>query len=351
VTLLDLEASEMDSMSLAQEIKRDPAIEGVRVALITSSTRSGEAEAGAAVYLTMPVRRAFLHDRLVEIVEPGHLRDPEDMVGDQPSTEQTKTSRPLILVVEDNPVNQEVAVRLLENMGFRADVAANGREAVEAVFREPHAAILMDCQMPEMDGYEATRRIREMAGAASKTPIIAITAEAMERDEKRARAAGMDDYLSKPVQWEQLAAVVDRWVSVNRTADGLEEQPAGERAQDHVIDVEVLASLQKLEAQGRDIGPGDLVKEFTETAASTLEDLRRFVGRGDGKRTAFAAHRLKGSVGSLGARRMADMCAEVERLAADDELAGAADMLARIEQEFDRVCLALGAGFKQLSRR
>ena len=117
-----------------------------------------------------------------------------------------------MLVAEDNPVNQRVAVRMLERLGLGADVAADGAEAVQSFGRQPYAAVLMDCQMPELDGFEATARIRAREGTGRHTPIIAMTASAMRGDRERCLAAGMDDYVSKPVTIESLRTVLERWL-------------------------------------------------------------------------------------------------------------------------------------------
>jgi CheY-like chemotaxis protein len=119
-----------------------------------------------------------------------------------------------VLVAEDNPVNQRVAVRMLERLGLGADVAADGREAVQSYARQPYAAILMDCQMPELDGFEATARIRAREEPGRHVPIIAMTASAMRGDRERCLAAGMDDYVSKPVTVESLRAVLERWLPI-----------------------------------------------------------------------------------------------------------------------------------------
>lgn len=121
--------------------------------------------------------------------------------------------RERLLVVDDSKVNQHVASRLLETMGHRVDVASNGLEAVNAVRDQDYAAVLMDCQMPEMDGFEATMEIRRVEGASKRTPIIAMTAGAMKDDEERCMAAGMDAYITKPVNPEQLAGVLSRWIA------------------------------------------------------------------------------------------------------------------------------------------
>ncbi|MCP9451922.1 MAG: response regulator, partial [Nitrospira sp.] len=123
-----------------------------------------------------------------------------------------------ILLVEDNPVNQKVAVKMLEKLGCRVDVAGNGKEAVEAMERIRYTLVFMDCQMPEMDGFEATRIIREREGAARHTPIIAMTANAMAEDRERCLRAGMDDFLSKPVTAQTLTAVLNRWLAGEQSA-------------------------------------------------------------------------------------------------------------------------------------
>lgn len=142
-------------------------------------------------------------------------------------------SRPLVLVVEDNPVNQKVAANMIEKLGYRVNVAANGREAVESLAQIPYALVFMDCQMPEMDGFEATRIIREQevnlpqaGGKPPHLPIIAMTANAMKEDRDRCLAIGMDDFLSKPVTSKSLAAVLNRWLPHEQAPTNAEAKAA-----------------------------------------------------------------------------------------------------------------------------
>ena len=184
--------------------------------LLTSSSRPGDTEvaeaAGINAFLTKPARIANLYDCLATL-----LVRTDDEIGDPVITESLRYSftevapelRSRILVVDDNPVNQRVAVRMLEKMGHMVDIADNGIGALAALVRVRYDAVLMDCQMPEMDGFEATREIRRREGSDRHTVIIAMTAGAMTGDQDKCLAAGMDAYLSKPVKADKLAAMVD----------------------------------------------------------------------------------------------------------------------------------------------
>jgi CheY-like chemotaxis protein len=222
----------MNGLELAKTIKGEPSIATVKIILLTSMSKRADAKlaqaAGVAGYLMKPIRYAQLHACIKlamgqeNDVSPSITSAP--LVGKHQLRQAETRSRGRVLVVEDNVVNQKVAVRLLHNFGYKADVAANGLEAIDALRRLPYDMVLMDCHMPELDGFEATRRIRELeksGEANTHIPIIALTANAMQEDCERCLSAGMDDYVSKPVNVDQLTRILAKWA--NKTDGGAED--------------------------------------------------------------------------------------------------------------------------------
>ena len=230
VAVLDMQMPGMTGLALTEEIKADAALASTQLVIMHTVGRRGSSaswsEAGISGYVTKPVKQSALFDAIVDAFStPTAPR-----LGLRAAKKQTfKTTAELsrimmrpavvprlssarVLIAEDNMVNQKVALRQLLNLGFRADAVANGREVLEALARIPYRLVFMDCQMPEMDGYEATKVIRSRAGDANKVTIIAMTANALEGDRDGCLAAGMDDYLSKPVKQEELERILRRWL-------------------------------------------------------------------------------------------------------------------------------------------
>jgi len=220
LALLDRMMPEMDGYELARLIKSDQLTTGMHLVLLTSAGARAEvgAQAGIAASLTKPVRQSQLFDCLISVIPATPTAaDPVNvatarLVGTATLQAEERISSKLILLAEDNVVNQKVAVRQLRKLGYRADAVANGREALEALSRIPYDLVLMDCQMPEMDGYEATAEIRRREGTFKHTPIVAMTAHALTGDREKSIAAGMDDHLSKPVSSQDLDRVLDRYL-------------------------------------------------------------------------------------------------------------------------------------------
>jgi len=214
--LLDLNMPDVDGVQLARIIAADTSHPPMKLVMLTSSGQPGEADrardAGIAAYLTKPVRQSQLHDCLATIlVAPPELAPGAVAIVGAPSRPARDGSAGRILLAEDNLVNQRVASAMLVNLGYDVDIVADGEQAVAAATITRYRAILMDCQMPVLDGYDATAQIRSLHGESSRTPIVAVTASAMKSDVQRCLDAGMDDYLSKPVRLKALASVMARW--------------------------------------------------------------------------------------------------------------------------------------------
>jgi signal transduction histidine kinase/CheY-like chemotaxis protein len=219
ICLLDYNMPGKNGEELAGLIKSDPKLASVPLVLLTSSPRGGDAkrmaEVGFSAYLTKPVKSSNLFDSIATVVgeEKQTVRQvsPASLVT-RHTLNEAERERLRILVVEDNAVNQKVAIRMLQKLGFRCDVAGNGLEAVDALKRCRYDLVFMDCQMPEMDGYEATQEIRKLEGKDHHTPIVAMTAEALQGDREKCIAAGMDDYVAKPIQQGELVRVTSQYL-------------------------------------------------------------------------------------------------------------------------------------------
>jgi PAS domain S-box-containing protein len=382
IALLDFNMPNMDGIELARKIRADSSISDTRLVLLTSLMERGEVEsaktAGIDAYLIKPVRQQSLLEGIAAVMGLQAPRSTGRIVTQRSLDEVRSGARKHVLVAEDNFVNQKVALRMLEKIGYRADVASNGREAVDAVVRHRYEAVLMDCHMPVMDGYEATRAIRNLDDEARRaTPIIAMTAGAMKEDEERARGAGMDDYLAKPVKVERLAATLAHWTSGATPASedagvpqDITEERSGEsrdvmgvtssspedgagsadvstRGHASGLDEDVVARLKELDAVAG--GMQELAELFLTDAAGTVASMRSAARAKDASAVAAGAHSLKGSAGNFGARRLMSLSEEVERLAAEDRLDRSQDTMVQIEDELRRVGAALQRTFSDES--
>jgi CheY-like chemotaxis protein len=216
LVVLDHQLPGLDGIATAHAIQAEPALTSLPMVLLTALGHRGQSTAaqqvGITAYLTKPIRQSELYDCLATVLGRATGHALSSLVTRHRLTEVQAQARLKVLVVEDNVTNQMLAVKLLEQQGCRVDVASNGREAVEATADISYDCILMDCQMPEMDGFAATAAIRRReAATGQQIPIIAMTANAMQGDRERCLEAGMTDYLSKPVTPQQLAAMLQKW--------------------------------------------------------------------------------------------------------------------------------------------
>jgi signal transduction histidine kinase/CheY-like chemotaxis protein len=358
VALLDYQMPQMDGIALAQEIR---AVRGAQspVLILLSSTGTPltdeHAQAGFAAALSKPLKLSHLRDRLLETV--GNLRAPSARVPAEDSRERAPTgaAAPLrILLAEDNAINQSVAVQLLERLGYRADIAGDGREALARLERGPYDVVLMDVQMPEMDGLEASRAICARWPAGARPRIIAMTAEAMQGDREKCLAAGMDDYIVKPVTLAQLATALAKCHPVaDATGPDAHAAPAspGEDRRataDNVIDPGVLDQLRE------DLGGAPALREVIETflgrMPATLTALRDAAARADADGLRQAAHMIKGTSAMLGARELSQQAAEIERVGRAGSVQDAAARVAAVEASYRTVEAILRAESARLPR-
>ncbi|GAW49164.1 MULTISPECIES: hybrid sensor histidine kinase/response regulator [unclassified Nocardioides] len=309
LVLLDMHMPGMNGLELAAEVRADAVLATTPLVMLTSSSEGSERttamSAGVDAYLVKPVREVPLYECLLDLLtgceretSDTGLRSPGGVLG-------------RVLVVEDNLVNQKVAIGMLTSLGYTADIADDGHQAVVMAAHGGYEVVLMDCQMPRMDGFAATQQIRA-SGSAADVPIIALTASALETDRERCRAAGMDDFLSKPLHPDALAAMLTRWVgSAAGKADATEAAGAQLDGDEEVLDPDLLAQLVQL-------GPqllGKVVATFVETAAAQIDELEAAVLAGYVDEVARITHSLKGSSATLAARRLSRLAAEAEEAA------------------------------------
>jgi PAS domain S-box-containing protein len=342
LAVLDYQMPGMDGIGLARAIRNDATLDDVRLVLLTSSARPGDTraaqEAGIRAFLTKPARIADLYDCLAQLLAPpdedeGHSTIVTDNIR-YSFTEASASERARILVVDDNPVNQRVSLRMLEKMGHSVDVADNGVGALAALARVRYDAVLMDCQMPEMDGFEATRETRRREGSERHTPIIAMTAGAMTGDEDKCLEAGMDAYLSKPVKVAALAAMITKWTdSTERLALPREQidPTAG------LLDQTYVSGLRELGADEFD----KLIRLFIKDGAARIVGLRAAQTTNDTRAMVKLAHSLKGSASSFGAGTLAARCGELQARAIAADAAEDARLIDRVDAEFVLASAAL----------
>ena len=341
LALLDMYMPEMDGLTLARATTADPQLAATRLVLLTSVDQPGDAEtlrqAGIAACLTKPIHQSELHDCLLDVLgTPARTAHVPPHVGGLPATgpmlrPTPQAGRVRLLVAEDNAVNQKVVVHMLEKLGYCADVVANGCEAIEALSRIPYTAVLMDCRMPEMDGFEACARIRQREQLyGGHTPIIAVTANAMEADREHCLAAGMDDYIRKPVSIDALAAALMRWVGGGEPE--VSSTPAREDME-HVIDRAEL--MERLSGDAELLR--NLVAVFRADCPRMLAAIQAAVAERNGAALERAAHAFKGAAGNFAAHRTMEAARQLEDMARRNDLAGAPAACAALEQEIARL--------------
>jgi PAS domain S-box-containing protein len=348
ITLLDMLMPEVDGVELGRRIKAAPELARTHLIMMTSVAQRGDPthleQIGFSGYLTKPIRQSQLRECLSLVMgrsaEAPSAHMPSRAIITRHTIAEAAKHRVRILLVEDNITNQQVAIAILKKLGYRVDAAVNGFEAVHALQTIPYDLVLMDCQMPEMDGYEASRRIRDKSSGAlnSGVPIIAMTAHAMKGDREKCIQAGMSDYIAKPVLPQDLADILERWLpgavhegSAHRVQ--AKTEPAtdeGEIPGSGIFDEHIFRK--------RLMGDAGLVKTIIEAFLSDMpgqiDALHSCVEAKDTRQAEQLAHKIKGAAGNVAARGLQKIAQAMEETARSGDLGKLEDGMDALLREF-----------------
>jgi len=344
VVVIDAQMPGMNGFELARAIKSDPRLQSPKVIMLTSLDRHDDPEqlreAGVDAPLTKPVKQNALCESLLTLLsdgcEPREVKAGLVVLQRAAPVTHAPSRRLRILIAEDNVVNQKVALHQLQKLGYLADVVDNGRAALDALESSEYDLVFMDCQMPELDGYAATRELRLWERAERRTWIVAMTANSLEGDREKCLAAGMDDYVSKPVKTENLQAAIDRYHGIRDI-----DEKAGTEGAPALIDLEAMAGFRGLEDASGDDLLSKLIDVFIENTPRVLAEARTALAQNSTPGLARAAHTLKGSCSNFGAERMRLACKELETFTNRGVIEGSEELLSAVEREFSYVRLAL----------
>ena len=350
IALLDMHMPQMDGITLGAEIQR--LLPELPLIMLSSWARRDvdRADVRFAAYLTKPIKPSQLYDVLASVLQPPDAEEVtvvrRKLVGLPMFDAHMADRHPLrILLAEDNIVNQKVTLRILERMGYRADLAADGHEVLDALRRQSYDVVLMDVQMPEMDGLAATYVIRSDWPVESQPQIVAMTASARQEDRNACMAVGMDDFLSKPVRSEELVRVLERCerISVTEDAPSARSTVTSEAILAPASAGSIIDLTQVREMLGDDASAelAELIGTFRRNAADLMVTMTQALAAGDASALRHASHSLRGSSGIYGAMTLAALCREVEDAARSGVLAGLAEKLPAIAAELARVEAAL----------
>ncbi len=368
IAILDLTMPGMTGFELARAVKADRQISDVRLVLMPSFGKRGHAsdarDAGIAAYLVKPVRQGELEQCLLAVVREQSPATDEHRLVTRHSLAEAAARMPLrILIAEDNPVNQKVLIAQVTRLGYRADIVADGEQALAALARSSYALVLMDLQMPVLDGYTATARLRAREGSSQHTPVIAVTASVFQSEREKCLDAGLDDYLSKPVRHEDLAAMLTRWMprefprgpvggepvvgrghldvgAALRAAGESEPSLATARSSDSIATGASTETTvrDRLEELCLECG-SDLVSSFVDTFVADSDErmvrVRSAILSRDAAVLEHEAHTLKGSALNLGGTRFASACRALEQAGNTHDFASIDARLENAESELE----------------
>ena len=357
VAIVDLQLSDSQGAQLLSMICSEPTLAQTKlIAMLPVHQHDSVQELesmGISGYFIKPVRASRLFDSLMSAcgIQGYSALAPKEGIGEEANTQEQKPnhSRLKILLVEDHPVNQMVILSQLESLGYQADCVDNGKDAIAKLSQRNYDIVLMDCQMPVLDGYEATKELRRREGLRRHTVVIALTAHALPHDRDKCLAAGMDDYLSKPIEQEVLGATIERWAEYTANAKRAKIRPEVKTNTPHPkLNPAALTALNRDESpldlerlnnisRGKVSFQQQLVQTFVENAQLGLEQMRLALQVNDLVTIEQQAHRIKGSSANVGVRGMPDVAAQLEHMAREKTLEGATEQLETLERQLEQV--------------
>jgi two-component system, sensor histidine kinase and response regulator len=341
LAVLDMHMPKMDGLQLARAMHGQPRLAGTRLMMLTSTYSNADQQArqdaGILRHINKPIRRADMF----RVVSGVLAANPSAQDSPQPQAGLTQLpERRAVLLVEDNPVNQQVAQAMLIKLGMPMVLASNGEEALELVKTRDFDLILMDCQMPVMDGYEATAAIRRLPdGRGEHLPIIALTANAMQGDRQKCLEAGMDDFLSKPYSLAQLQATLARWLPAAQPAKAVEPTPAVQQdspASTPAINLDVLEALRELDPDGGMGLAREIMRTFLASAQERVAHIEQAIVSGDSDSLGQAAHALKSSSANVGAETLSGLYRQLELMGRERRIDEARRLIDEVRKEHQR---------------
>ena len=340
ILLVSNRLGDMPGHELVAAVRERPGLEGTRIVWVTSAPERGDArrmlEQRVHAYLVKPIEKNHLHDALATILhrdQAGDSSETAPLISRHTLNEKVRAEHP-ILLVEDMPLNQKVASGMLERLGYHCDLATNGHEALEAIKQTDYHLVLMDCQMPEMDGYEATRLIRAGEENGDHIPIVAMTAGTTEEEQKRCKEAGMTEFLPKPIDMDSVAGILRRYVGAQ--ADAKKEAPARSMANSRAGQHIDFRRINYVAGENIELKQ-EIIQAFLDDVPKRIAHLKGALNGGDMEAIHLVGHTLKGSSANLGACRLRELGEKLERAGKTGDTGEASELLPEIQAEFECV--------------
>jgi two-component system sensor histidine kinase/response regulator len=356
LAILDMLMPEMDGLELARQIHKQPELAQTQLIMLTSSYASGSAEersqAGILRTINKPIRRADLSAVIRDVIAGGSKMAATRPLSSTPSPAIQSLASTRVLVVEDNPINQQVAKAMLGKLGVQVELAGNGEEALHRIADQNYDLVLMDCQMPVMDGFQATARIRQNeVGSARRLPIIALTANAMEGDRERCITAGMDDYMTKPFAINQLESMLTQWIAaptvaatpacVTDIAQEVTVNADPENALEPAINRQYLQQLLDIDPDAGQQLMLEIARIYLDTSEEGMQQIEHAVLAEDNVALSRASHTLKSSSANVGAQTLSELCRRLEMLGRESKVNEAMPLLEELRQAYRQATLEL----------